>query len=106
MNILNKLLAIAVLLSVSITPACGSTSRFVAIPSMGSLTAEVGNWIAIEVQVYIAKTLCAARATGTTPTPSVTILEGNHMIIEAKRLPADTVPFRGLSGPRKARSQS
>jgi hypothetical protein len=106
MNILNKSLAIALLLSVGIAPAYGSTSRLMAIPSMGALTAEVGSWIAIEVQVYIARALCASRATGTTPTPSVTILEGNHMIIEAKRLPAETAPFRGLSGPRKTRSQS
>jgi hypothetical protein len=105
MNILVKSLAVTVFLGASITPARALSSSFVAVPSISSITAQVGNWIAVELQAYIIKALCTPRASGTSA-PSVTILDGNHMIIEAKRLPAESAPFHGLSGPRKARSQS
>jgi hypothetical protein len=105
MNILTKSFAIMVLLGAGIAPAWASSSSFMAVPSISSITAQVGNWIAVELQVYITKALCAPRATGTSA-PSVTILDGNHMIIEAKRLPAESAPFHGLSGPRKARAHS
>jgi hypothetical protein len=106
MNSLNKSLATAMLVALAaVTPASASGSSVTALPEMGALATQVASWIATELQVRFANALCGSHATLTAHAPSVTIIDGNHMIVEAKRLLPDAAPLRGLSGPRKKQSR-
>jgi hypothetical protein len=101
MNTFRKFTFISVLAVVAAaTPASASSSGLFALPELSSVASEVAAAISRELQLYLAKVVSASRTTLTTRAPSVTI-EDTHMIIEAKRLPPESEPFRGLSGPRK-----
>ena len=106
MNTFRKLIlaSVVAVLAVS-TPASASSSVIAALPGMGSVASQVAGFVSRELQVCLAKVVSASRATLTTRSPSVTI-EDTHMTIEAKRLPPESEPFRGFSGPRKKQSRS
>jgi hypothetical protein len=105
MNMLKKLIILATMFAAVSVPASASSSAIGALPEMGTLTGYVATWIADGLQVCLTKALSASRATIKGRTPSVTVIDGTHMIIEAKRLPPQSAPFRGLSGPRKKPTQ-
>lgn len=75
----------------------GSLTSSIAAAASG---AQVVVRLAAGFQVYVSQAL-TARATLLARAPSVTIVDGNHMIVEAKRMPSEFAPFRSLSGPRK-----
>lgn len=100
MNMLNKQSISALLVLVFGVAAPVSASNAVAnVPGLSVVAAHVATWIATEVQARIG--VAFTRNFGIVA-PLVTI-DGNHMTIEAKRLP-DSAPLRGFSGPRKKQS--
>jgi hypothetical protein len=108
MNTFKKLFVVTLLVglgAVIATPASASNSIVAAaLPPMSLATVRVGEWIASALQSSIAKVFSTPGARSA-QAPSVTILDGNHMIVEARRLAPDSEPFRGLSGPRKKQAQ-
>jgi hypothetical protein len=106
MNTLMKMFYASVVTALAVsTPASASSTAIFALPELGSVASQVAGTIARELQLYLAKVVSASATTVTTRSPSV-VVEDMHMIIEAKRLPPESEPFRGLSGPRKKQSRS
>jgi hypothetical protein len=104
MNTLKNFVTAVILIGagfVAATPIFASNSIVAVLPEIGSLTAQVGEWIAGELQSYFTKALNMPRMPPPGRSSSVAIIEGDRMIVEAKRLPPQSEPFRGLSGPRK-----
>jgi len=106
MNTFRKLIYVSVVAALAAsTPASASSSAIFALPELGSVASQVAGAISRELQLYLVKVVSASRTTLTTRSPSV-IVEDTHMIIVAKRLPPESEPFRGLSGPRKKQPRS
>jgi hypothetical protein len=104
MNPLTKIVATTTLIGstlIGAAPSCASNSVVAALPQITAVTAQVGEWIASELQVQLAKALAIPHAIRSARGPSVFVIEGNHMIVEAKRLPPE-VPLEALAEAAKA----
>jgi hypothetical protein len=105
MNNLRKAAVVMAFIGVTVAmPVPAADTSIVAIPGMGTLAAHVSEWVTKELTIRAVKMWSASKASITTRSPSVTIVGGNHMIIEARRLAPDFAPLRGLSGPRRKQS--
>jgi hypothetical protein len=72
------------------------------VPGLSTVAVQVATWIAGAIEDRLVQAVNITRPAFTLRSPLVTI-DGNHMTIEAKRLP-DAAPLRGFSGPRKKQS--
>ncbi|MGH8239882.1 MAG: hypothetical protein ACREXP_23115 [Steroidobacteraceae bacterium] len=104
MNIRQKFMIAALLTSFALAsnPAKADVLGFsVALPDLGSMTAEVGKSVAADVGAYLRNALSAPRATRTRQSPTVTIheMETTNMdtatmetiTVVATRLPMETI---------------
>lgn len=69
------------------------------VPGLTRVAVQVATWVAVQIEGRLIEAVKITRPAFTLRSPLVTI-DGNHMTIEAKRLP-DSAPLRGFSGPRK-----
>ena len=103
MNILVKCFAGAVVGAMFAIPAPAFAQG---LPVPNAMVGQLTAWVVSGLQFYVAHAANTSTASPATRAPSVTIIGGNHMIIEAKRLAPDSTPFHGLSGPRKKQPRS
>ena len=93
MNLFRKISTFAVVaMTVGVVAPVSASNAGANVPGLSTVAAQIATWIAGEVQSHLAKKFTVASPLAT--------LDGNHMTIEAKRLP-DAAPLHGLSGPRK-----
>lgn len=93
MNMFNKVSILAVFaLTLGVVAPVSASNAAANVPAFNVVVAKVATWVVVELQSHLGQKF-------TVGSPLAT-LEGNHMTIEAKRLP-DTAPLRGFSGPRK-----
>jgi hypothetical protein len=103
MNIFTKMSVLAVMTGVlgAVAPVSASNAD-ANVPGLSTVAIQVATWMAGAIEGRLIEAVKITRPAFTLRSPLVTI-DGNHMTIEAKRLP-DSAPLRGFSGPRKKQS--
>jgi hypothetical protein len=99
MSSLRKISLMVAVAALAVSMPVSAANGGVTAPSqMGVAAVQVVSWISSGLWSRFENT-----ATKRSGAAQVTI-DGNHMIVEAKRLTAEVVAFSGLSGPRKKQS--
>lgn len=108
MNMLKKAVLIALAMS---APVAVASSPAATLPQVGSLASYAASWVSSELQLCFVKAFVASRATLPAASSALAgaddavLPEGNHIVVEAKRLAPNAAGLRGWSGPRKKQSQ-